>query len=299
MSDRVQTRSPMTMTTPARSHTEARLAPVLAAALLVCVCIPAPSLAQQVVAASPDVTIQLGAANLTTSDHAVAADNQLGIVALQNLGTIPESADVTGYADAGGGTFLFSLDTAATLSGGVVASPNDVVTWNGATHSLLFDGSARGIPSGVQVDAIGFSNGLVLSFDTDVSLPGGITAADEDVVKVIGGAYTKVFDGSTVGIDPSLDVDGAQALVGGGYLVSFDTGGTVGAITFQDEDILRNVGGTWSLEFDGSNADADWGPADLDALQVPEPAGGLGLLAGVLRLIGSGQRRQARGGNLA
>ena len=35
-----------------------------------------------------------------------------------------------------------------------------------------------GIPSGVQVDAIGFSNGLVLSFDTDVSLPGGITAAD-------------------------------------------------------------------------------------------------------------------------
>ena len=82
-----------------------------------------------------------------------------------------------------------------------------------------------------------------------------------------------VFDGSTVGIDRALDVDGAQALVGGGYLVSFDTAGTVGAITFQDEDILRHVGGVWSMEFDGSNADADWGPADMDALQVPEPGG--------------------------
>lgn len=253
--------------------------------------VPTASLAQQVVSASPDVTIQLGAGNVVTHDHAVAADNQLGVVALQNLGTIPESADVTGYADAGAGTFLFSLDTTASLSGGVVATPGDVVAWNGATHSILFDGSVQGIPSGVQVDAIGFSNGLIVSFDTDVSLPGGITAADEDLVKVIGSTYTMVFDGSTLGIDRSLDVDGAQALVGGGYLVSFDTSGTVGAVTFQDEDILRNVGGVWSLEFDGSVADADWGPADMDALQVPEASGSAVLAAGILALVRLARRR--------
>lgn len=252
---------------------------------------PTAALAQQVVSASPDVTIQLGAGNVVTNDHAVAADNQLGVVALQNLGTIPESADVTGYADAGAGTFLFSLDTTASLSGGVVATPGDVVAWNGATHSILFDGSVQGIPSGVQVDAIGFSNGLIVSFDTDVSLPGGITAADEDLVKVIGSTYTMVFDGSTFGIDRSLDVDGAQALVGGGYLVSFDTSGTVGALTFQDEDILRNVGGVWSLEFDGSNADSDWGPADMDALQVPEASGSAVLAAGILALVRLARRR--------
>lgn len=252
---------------------------------------PTASLAQQVVSASPDVTIQLGAGNVVTHDHAVAADNQLGVVALQNLGAIPESADVTGYADAGAGTFLFSLDTTASLSGGVVATPGDVVAWNGATHSILFDGSVQGIPRGVQVDAIGFSNGLILSFDTDVSLPGGITAADEDLVKVIGSTYTMVFDGSTLGIDRSLDVDGAQALVGGGYLVSFDTSGTVGAVTFQDEDILRNVGGVWSLEFDGSNADADWGAADMDALQVPEASGSAVLAAGILAIARLARRR--------
>ncbi len=264
----------------------------LGAIALVGLGFPSAALAQSVVAASPDVTIALGAANVVTSDHAVAADNQLGVVALQNLGTIPDSADVTGYADAGGGVFLFSVDTTISLSGGVVAAPADVVSWNGATHAILFDGSARGIPSGVQVDAIGFSNGLVLSFDSDVSLPGGITAADEDLVKVIGSTYTIVFDGSTFGIDRALDVDGAQALVGGGYLVSFDTAGTVGAVTFQDEDILRNVGGTWSMEFDGSIADADWGPADMDALQVPEPEAFAMLAAGILGLTGAARRRR-------
>ncbi|MBY0398731.1 hypothetical protein K2X89_00410 [Myxococcota bacterium] len=248
------------------------------------------ALAQQVISASPDITIQLGAANVTTADEAVAVDNQLGVVALQSLGAIPASADVTGYSDAGNGTQLFSLDTTVALSGGVTATPSDVVSWNGATHALVFDGSARGIPSGVQVDAIGFSNGLVLSFDTDVSLPGGITAADEDLVKVIGSTYTLVFDGSANGIDRSLDVDGAQADVGGAYLVSFDTAGTVGAVTFQDEDILRNVGGVWSMVYDASTADADWGAADLDALQVPEPSGIALLASGVLVLVGLGRR---------
>ena len=213
--------------------------------------LPSIALAQSVVSASPDITITLGPANVVTSDNAVAADNQLGVVALQNLGPIPESADVTGYADAGGGVFLFSVDTTVSLTGGVVATPDDVVSWNGATHSIFFDGATRGIPAGVHVDAIGFSNGLVLSFDTDVALPGGITAADEDIVKVIGSTYTMAFDGSANGIDRALDVDGAQALAGGGYLVSFDTAGTVGAVNFQDEDILKKIGGTWTMEFDG------------------------------------------------
>ncbi|MBK7948837.1 MAG: PEP-CTERM sorting domain-containing protein [Deltaproteobacteria bacterium] len=248
--------------------------------------------AQQVVSASPDITIQLGAANLTTADQAVAVDNQLGVVALQNLGAIPDSADVTGYADAGNATHLFSVDTTVALSGGVTATPSDVVSWNGATHALVLDGSAVGIPSGVQIDAIGFSDGLVLSFDTDVSLPGGLSVADEDLVKVVGSTWTLVFDGSANGIDRALDVDGAQADGGGAYLVSFDTAGTVGAITFQDEDILRHVGGVWSMAYDASTADGDWGAADLDALQVPEPGALAMLLGGVLAVAGLGRRRR-------
>jgi PEP-CTERM motif len=270
----------------------ARVRSSLLAVTLGLAALPPLAHAQSVVSASPDITIALGAGNVVTSNHAVAADNQLGIVALQNLGTIPESADVTGYTDAGGNVFYFSLDTTTALSGGVVASPADVVSWNGATHAIVFDGSVAGVPSGVQIDAIGttVNGGLLLSFDTDVSLPGGITAADEDLVRHSGGAFTLVLDGSAAGIDRSLDVDGAQD-IGGGHLLSFDTAGTVGAVTFQDEDILRLVGTTWSLAFDASNADADWGAADMDALQVPEPNAIAMVAAGVLGIAAWLRRR--------
>ncbi|MEZ4331352.1 MAG: PEP-CTERM sorting domain-containing protein [Myxococcota bacterium] len=267
----------------------------LTSSLLVSIPLLAPlaASAQAVVSASPDVTIALGPGNVVTSDEAVAADNQLGIVALQGLGAIPSSADVTGYADAGGGQFYFSLDTTVSLPGGVVARPADVVSWNGASHGLVFESALHGIPSGVQVDAIGVTatNGLLLSFDTDVALPGGLTVADEDLVKFDGASFTLALDGSAAGIDRALDVDGAQD-VGGGYLVSFDTAGTVGGVTFQDEDILRVVGGSWTMAFDASSADADWSAADLDALQVPEPGAIASAALGAIGLAGLARRRR-------
>lgn len=282
----------MNRQTPMDATRRNSVRPFLTALAVAAVWAPALGVAQQVVSVSPDVTITLGAGNVVTTDHAIAADNQLGIVALQNLGAIPESADIVGYADAGNGTHLFSLDTTVSLPGGVVAAPGDVVSYDGAVYSIVFDASVRGVPAGVQVDAIGFSNGFVLSFDTDVSLPGGVTAADEDLVKAIGSSFSIVFDGSANGVDRALDVDGAQALVGGGFLFSFDTTGTVGAITFQDEDIVRWVGGTWSMEYDASNADADWAAADLDALQVPEPATAAIWATSVLALAGLARRRR-------
>lgn len=263
--------------------------------LLASLVAPLSAASQPVVSASPDVTIALGPGEVVTRDEAVAADNQLGIVALQGLGAIPDSADVTGFADAGAGKVYFSLDTTVELPGRVVARPADVISWNGADHGLAFESASHGIPSGVQVDAIGVTatGGLLLSFDTDVALPGGLAVADEDLVRFDGGVFALALDGSAVGIDRALDVDGAQD-VGGGYLVSFDTAGSVGGVTFQDEDILRVVGGTWTMAFDASAADADWGPADLDALQVPEPGGLAGFAAGLLVLARIGGRHRRR-----
>lgn len=291
--------APVAVGRAAHSHTGAlrprRVTGLLAplAALLGVQLVALGAAAQSVVSASPDITIQLGSGDVVTSDEAVAADNQLGIVALQSLGGIPSSADVTGYADAGGGTFYFSLDTTVSLSGGVVARPADVVSWNGASHGLVFDSALHRVPSGVQVDAVGvtFGGGLLLSFDTDAALPGGLIVADEDLVEFQGGSFTLALDGSAAGVDRALDVDGAQD-VGGGYLVSFDTAGTVGGIAFEDEDILRVVGGTWTMAFDASVADADWGAADLDALQVPEPTALAGLAGSLLVLASLGRRRR-------
>ncbi len=253
--------------------------------------------AQSVVSASPDVTTPLGAAHLATPDDAVAVDNQLGIVALANLGPIPESADVIGYGELLGGAKLMTFDTTVALSGGVVARPGDVVAWNGSVHSLVFDATAAGIPSGIEADAVSLaaSSGLLLSFDTDVALPGALTVADEDLVRWNGSSFSLAFDGSAAGVDRALDVDAAQDLGGGAFLMSFDTAGSVGGIVFQDEDVLRYAGGAWSLEIDGSALDADWGAADLVAVQVPEPDGVAGVFVGTLACTGLAARRRARG----
>ncbi len=61
---------------------------------------------------------------------------------------------------------------------------------------------------------------------------------------------------------------------------SFDVSGELGGVSFDDEDVVRLDVDTLSrsLLLDASARDADWGPADADAVSLPEP-GFLPLLA--------------------
>ena len=65
-----------------------------------------------------------------------------------------------------------------------------------------------------------------------------------------------------------------------------DTAGSIGSLAFQDEDVLRYANGVWSLARDASTLDADWGAADLDAMQVPEPTGFAVWAAALSGLVG-------------
>jgi hypothetical protein len=247
-----------------------------------------PAAAQEIVSASPDVTIELGAGGgVVTSDEDVSVDNQLGIVLLENLGAIPDASDVIALGRDVNGDRLLSFDTTTELSGGVVARPGDVVRYDGLAYSIEFDAFAAGIPRGVVTDATSLSaGGLLLSFDTTVDLGGGLVVADEDLVEWNGATFSMLFDGSAEGLDAGLDVDAAQDLGGGLLAMSFDTAGSVGGIAFDDEDVLRFDGASWSLEFDGSAASSSWAAADLDAVMVPEPAAAMLLLCGVAGLVG-------------
>jgi hypothetical protein len=251
-----------------------------------------PATAQQIIAASSDITIDLGA-SVVTADEDVAVDTQLGIVMLENLGALPGASDVIALGlDVGGDRFI-AFDTTTALAGGVVARPGDVVRYDGAAYSIEFDAAAAGLPSGVATDAISLSaNGLLLSFDTTVDLGGGLVVADEDLVNWNGATFALAMDGSAEGLDSALDVDAAQDLGGGVLVMSFDTAGTIGGIDFADEDVVRFEGAVWSMEFDASVADANWGAADLDAVMVPEPSSGLLLLSGAMGLAGLASRRR-------
>ncbi len=285
----------------AATRARTALVAVFAASLLTGAVAPLVA-AQSVISLSPDVTIPIGAGNLVTADHAVAVDNQLGIVALQNLGAIPDAADVIGYAEGASGSKLLTFDTTVSLAGGVVARPGDVVALNGSTYSIVFSAAQAGLAPGVQTDALASAStgGLLLSFDTDVSLPGALHVADEDLVRWSGTTFSLALDGSSAGMSRALDVDAADDLGTSTFLVSFDSGGSIGSVSFADEDVLRYSNGTWTLERDGSAADADWVAANLDAMQmVPEIDRGAMLIVGIvfLGLMGGRLRRRRAAGS--
>ena len=232
------------------------------------------------VAISPDVAVDL--AGSAVLDEEVVADDGTGSPALLPLGALPDPADVDAYHRFEAGDQLFSLETGTDLGGGVVGSGGDVVRFDGSVYVIEFAASAEGIPDGVKIDAatVHGSGNLMLSFDITVDLGRGVIAADEDLVRFDGLAYTIFFDGSTEGVDEALDLDGAHYRASDGHLLlSFDGSGSLGGVNFDDEDILEldPAGPSWSLAFDGSAQHAALAAADVIA--VPEPALPIQLLA--------------------
>ncbi len=225
----------------------------------------------------PDVTTSF--AGQTFDDEDVVEElRPAGTLTQISLGAIPGSAALGAYHVRAGGTQVVSFETTVVLPGGLVAEPRDVVQTNfdgTASYSSVFDGSANGVPAGARVDAIGFTNNvggdILLSFDTTVTLPGPITADDEDVVQLTGSSFTILFDGSAAGVPAGLDLDGFNLVTANGHLlVSFDTSGIVGGVAFQDEDVLEYTpsGSTWEMAYDGSALHPDWPATNLGGADI-------------------------------
>jgi hypothetical protein len=232
-----------------------RVLPAIFAAVIA-LSLSAAAFAQEIVSASPDVTIDLGA-GVIAADETVAIDNQLGLVVLENLGPLPDASEVVALGHDVNGDRLIAFETTTALAGGA------------------------GLPNGVATDATSLSaGGMLFSFDTTVDLGGGLVVADEDLVEWNGSSFALLFDGSAEGVDSALDIDGAQDVGGGQLLMSFDTTGQIAGLVFDDEDVLRFDGSAWTLEFDASAANPAWAAADLDAVMVPEPAMSILLAAG-------------------
>ena len=250
--------------------------------------------AQTFVFASPDIGVELGVSDVDVRDEDVAVDQGGGIVGMADLGGLPENVDIAGFGLAMTGELLMAFDTTVQL-GALTARAGDVVGYDGFVHTLAFDATANGVPHGVRTDAVaGTTSGLLLSFDTDLDLAGSVVS-DEDLVHWNGSIFSVAFDGSASGIPRSLDVDAAQQLTSGGFLLSFDTGGMIGGLTFADEDVVRLDGGIWSMEFDASASDVDWGPADMTAVMVPEPTMTAALALGCMGMVAVYRRRSWSG----
>jgi len=215
---------------------------------------------------SPDVTVTR--ATQTVQDHDVASDDLSGVVTLLSLGVVPASTDIDAYHRLDTDE-LVSFDTTVDLPGGTVASGGDIVRFDGSVYTIEFDSQVNGVPLGVDVDAVSLIEGdLLLSFDVAVELD-GVTFHDEDLARFDGFVFSLFFDGSSAGLSPALALDAAHHLDCNGHLLlSLDGGGSVGGVTFDDDDVLEYDpdSGTWSMAYDGSAALTAWRAADIDAI---------------------------------
>jgi hypothetical protein len=229
---------------------------------------------------SPDTTVLVS--GTLVADEDIAEDDLAGGVVLGALGALPESVEVDGHARVGA-AHLFSLDTAATLPGGLFVRPADVVRYDGVAYVLAFDATASGLGADVDDDALSVDGAsLVLSFDTTVDLGGGLVVSDEDLVEVVRGSFALRFDGSAAGLDPALDLDAVHVGPAGSFFASFDRAGSIGGVAFDDDSILLYSGSAWSRTDDVSSRYSAFGPADV--ISVPEPAPGLVFVAGLFLL---------------
>ncbi len=213
---------------------------------------------------SPD--IHLGHSKGLMADEDIAFPSSSSLIKLM-LGALPQATDIDAAHGLADGDLLFSLDTSAEL-GGVLYRPNDVIRYNGSVWSKEFDGGSEGIPNGVNIDAIAMSGGnLLLSLDVDAML-GGSAYGDADIISFDGADFSLFLDADSAGISRASDVDALHIDDLGRVLVSLDTGGELGGVTYQDEDLLAWDSPDWSMEIDGSSEDAAWLAADMDAWSI-------------------------------
>ncbi len=171
--------------------------------------------------------------------------------------------------------------TGAGTTGGVGFTDEDIVSFNGTSFSLLFDGSdvlGAANAAAVDLDAFAFldDDSILLSFDEalPVAIPGFGGLDDSDAARfdasalgtTTAGTFSRFFDGSDVGLTSTNEnIDSIQHLDGPGLgSVIISTSGDPGLplITGEaDEDLFRltptSLGavtaGTWSYYFEGSD----------------------------------------------
>jgi hypothetical protein len=246
--------------------------------------------------ASPDVTIELAGGLVRPSE--VVDDGGAPSPLPVDLGPLPAGSDVIAYATDSGGAAFFVLAQATTLPGAIQAGPRVIIRWDSGVYSVELDLGASGLSAGVAVDALGILDSVSsvgISFDEPTVVLGAYVD-DADVLDLF--TLNVIFDASAAGVAAGADLDALSEAPGSGDLiVSFDVGGTVGGVTYADEDLLRVSlpGPTFSMEVDASAVDASWGRADVDAVQfVPEPSGEMLLLFGSLALALQARRRASR-----
>ena len=214
-----------------------------------------------------------------------AFSRSIDVTAITN--PLPTGANVDGLVRVDATHFYMSFSGQVAVPGIGNVQDEDVVYYNAGTWSYFFDGSLYGLGStaaltDVDLDAISIVGGtLYFSTDTAIVPPGAggaLSGDDADVYRWNGASsYTRVVDGSTIGIPSALlgansDIDGFVWVDASHFYMSFGEDTTISVPgpdpTFQDEDVVYYNAGTWSVYFDGTAKGLTGGNLDVDAFSL-------------------------------
>lgn len=160
-------------------------------------------------------------------------------------------------------------DVTVDLSG--VTVTDEQVAIDDLVGGIALETFAGSLPAGAEVDAYhdDGSSGVLFSVDTTVSLPGGVVARPEDVVR-LDGSFKLVFDGSAEGVPAGVGVDAVTRSGDDHLVLSFDETVVLDGVTVEDEDIARFDGTLFTLALDASAVGVDRS-LDTDAVAAIGP----------------------------
>lgn len=151
---------------------------------------------------SLDIGADLGGGVVVTSGDVVRFDGTDYTIEFNaSAEGVPDGVGVDATTIHSSGDPMYSFDTTVDLGGGVTAQDDDLVRFDGlSSYTVLFDGSAQGVPAGMDLDGADYraSDGhLFLSFDGSGSL-GGVNFDDEDILEFdsSGPTWSLFYDGS-------------------------------------------------------------------------------------------------------
>ena len=162
----------------------------------------------------------------------------------------------------------------------------DIIYYEPSGFSLYLCGSTLAIPKGVNVDAFGFSGGdMLFSVDIPTTLDGE-AYTERDLILYDGTNFSKLLDGSAIGIPEGVRIDAATVLSDESIVFSLDIPVSLEGIPFNARDLIVYNGFSFDLYFSGSdngipdtaNVDGVWVNLEGDilfSLDIPCSLNGL------------------------
>lgn len=220
---------------------------------------------------SADVGANIVGASQFAARKDYVIDDLLGTRLRVSVPGLPDRINLNDFQIDAGNVLLFAVDGGVSL-GGSYYRGGDVIAYSNGVYSRAFDASAAGVPRGVVCDGVarsGAAGALLLSFDRSFTVADTVVRP-ADVIALSGAGFgAKVLDARALGLPAQLNVDAIDSVATtSDLLVSFDSGGRVGAAVFADEDILQLHLATnaWSKRYSMRSLSDRWAAADLDGL---------------------------------